>query len=149
MNSTRAPLLGQAAAIALCFLGSMHLCHGQAPATGGQTPPDSKALLDSFVWKEIPAKDLEIDALDVQEGMLFFRVDGHRLYFSPKSDDATTRSIALTSIMSELRHAKTLVISYSTLPERPGSRHFPFYAPRSLMETGGAYDSVAAFYFKY
>ena len=149
MNVILVPLLSRAMVIALCFHGSMTLCHGQASGADGKTPPDSKALFDSYVWKEIPAKDLVIDALEVREGMLFFRVDGHRLYFSPKSDDPTTRTIALTAIMSELRHAKSLIISYSTLPNAPGSKHFPFYPPTALMQTGGAYSSVAAFYFKY
>jgi len=149
MNITLIPLLGRIVVIALCFHGSMSLCHGQAPAADGKTPPDSKALFDSYVWKEISAKELVIDALEVREGVLFFRVDGHRLYFSPQSADPTTRSITLTAIMSELRHAKSLVISYSTLPNAPGSKHFPFYPPTALMQTGGAYFSVAAFYFKY
>jgi hypothetical protein len=135
--------------LTLCALTAFISPKAQVPPSANSSVEETKALVDSYVWKEVGSKELVIDALDVQEGRLFFQYKGKHLYFSPKSSDATTRSIALVAIMSELRLAKSVVISYSTLAKMPAQRHFPFYIPKSLVATGADYSPVGSFYFKY
>lgn len=95
---------------------------------------------------EVNPSDVEVAAFDLQEGVLYFRIDGRNFYFEPPSENKALRISAATAILSELRKAKTVVLSYSDEQNQVRSRYFPAYAPFSQ---GTSYNPLGAFFFRY
>ena len=95
---------------------------------------------------EVKASEVIVSAFDLKAGTLYLVIDGHNLYFEPSSEDNASRILAISAILSELRKAKSVVVSYSDEKDQIGNRYFPAYAPLS---NGTVFNSLGAFYFRY
>ena len=109
---------------------------------------------------EIKVAEFVVEAFDLNMGVLYFSVDGTRLCYMPQGGDDSARVTAVASILTELRKARLVVVSFYKPPagdenrSQDGSRYFPAYALEAPDGTttvmpGANYRSVGAFYLKY
>jgi hypothetical protein len=108
----------------------------------------------------VKVSEFAIEAFDLKTGVLYFSVDGTKLSYMPEGVNDSGRVTAVSSILTELRRARLVVVSFYKPPagqedlSQSFSRYFPAYsleAPdgTTTVMPGAHYGPVGAFYLKY